>query len=169
MKFIILATSIAQATLALCSVDDTKTTIDVASAISSFYPSSTPSLNGAQSTSLAKALLSVESSWYDTPAYTSAQAAIYSAAPSSVQKSIESSGYLYNDLTSQDWYTKSVPHAVQTAVAGEIKAFDSAAEKIIGTATSSSSKGVGARARARATGLGVAGVVGVVGGVLAAL
>ena len=50
---------------------------------------------------------------------------------------------------------------MQTAVAGEISAIDSAAEKIIGTA---SSTGAGARA----TGLGVAGVVGVIG-VLAAL
>jgi hypothetical protein len=60
--------------------------------------------------------------------------------------------------------TKSVPQAIQTAVAGEQSALDSAAAKIIGTPTSTS-KGAGARA----TGLGVAGVVGVVGGVLAAL
>lgn len=56
-----------------------------------------------------------------------------------------------------------MPNAVKTAVAAEISAIDSAAAKVIGTATSTS-KGAGARA----TGLGVAGVMGVVGGVLAA-
>jgi hypothetical protein len=81
-----------------------------------------------------------------------------------VQSSISKSGYYYKEITSQAWYTKSVPQAVQTAVAGEISAVNSAAEKIVGTPTSSS-KGAGARA----TGLGVAGMVGVVGGVLAAL
>lgn len=107
--------------------------------------------------------MKVESSWEDSKAYTSAQEAIFSAAPSSVVASFSVSGFYYEDITSQPWYTKSVPHAVQTAVAGEISAFDSAAAKFIGTA-SSTSKGAGARP----TGLGVAGVVGVVGGVLAA-
>jgi hypothetical protein len=134
------------------------------SVISSFYPSSTPKIKGAQSTSLASALHSVESSWYDSPAYTSADIAIFSAAPSSVQSSISKSGYYYKEITTQTWYTKNVPHAVQTAVAAEISAIDSAAAKIIGT-PSSTSKGAGARA----TGLGVAGMVGVFGGVLALL
>ena len=81
-----------------------------------------------------------------------------------MKSSIEASNYFYQAITSQAWYTKDVPKAVQTAVSAQIAAFDSAAEKILGTPTSTS-KGAGARV----TGLGVAGVVGVVGGVLAAL
>ena len=78
--------------------------------------------------------------------------------------SISKSGFFYEDITSEAWYTKSVPHAVQTAVAAQASAIDSVAFKIVGTPTSSS-KGAGARA----TGLGMAGVVGVVGGVVALL
>jgi hypothetical protein len=99
---------------------------------------------------------------FDSPAFTSANSAINSAAPSAIEASIAKSGFYYDELTTQTWYTK-VPKAQQTAVAGYISAFDSVVEKFVGTATSTS-KGDAARQ----TGLGVAGVVGVMG-VLAAL
>jgi hypothetical protein len=111
---------------------------------------------------LASALHSVETTWRDSPQYTSANEAIFSAAPSSVQSSISKSGYYYGQITSQAWYTKSVPHAIQTAVAGEVSAIDSAAEKVIGTA---SSKG-GAAMRTAAP---IMGAVAVLGGVFAAM
>ncbi|TVY12647.1 hypothetical protein LARI1_G009171, partial [Lachnellula arida] len=63
----------------------------------------------------------------------------------------------------QAWYTKGVPQAVQTAVAGEVSAIDSAASQVLGTATSKGD------AAPRQTGLAVAGVVGVVGMVAAVL
>jgi hypothetical protein len=134
------------------------------SVISSFYPSSTPSIPAALSTTLASALHSVETSWRNSPAYTSANEAIFSAAPSSVQSSISKSGYYYKDVMTQSWYTKNVPQTVQTAVSGEVSAIDSVAEKLLGTPTSSS-KGAAERTAVPL----VVGVMGVVGGVLAML
>lgn len=61
----------------------------------------------------------------------------------------------------ESWYTKNVPHAVQTAVAAQISAVDSAGAKIVGTPTSTN-------AAPAVTGMGIAGVMGVAG-VLAAL
>jgi hypothetical protein len=129
--------------------------------ISEFYPSSTPKVAASVSTALASVLNSVQSTWTDSPAWTSARDAIYSAAPSSVQSSISKSGYVYKDITSQSWYTKSVPKAVQTAVAGEVSAVDSAASKILATATRKGDA-------PKQTRMAVAGMVGVVG-MLAAL
>ncbi|TVY45155.1 hypothetical protein LOCC1_G003869 [Lachnellula occidentalis] len=158
MKF----TSIASA-IALCaSVASADSKLDVASVISEFYPTSTPKVDASVSTALASALYSVQSTWNDSPAWTSAKAAIYSAAPTSAQSSIDKSGYAFAELTTQKWYTKSVPHAVQTAVAGEVSAIDSAASKVLGTATSKGDA-------PRQTGMAVAGVVGVVGMLAVAL
>ena len=68
------------------------------------------------------------------------------------------------DFTTEAWYTKSVPTAVQTAVQSEASALDAAAFKILGTPTSSSKGGA-----ERTAFPVVMGVLGVVGGVLAAL
>jgi copper(I)-binding protein len=84
-----------------------------------------------------------------------------------VQSSLATSGFEYAALTTQAWYTKSVPTAVQTAVAGYVAAEDSAAEKILGTPTTSKNA-----AGARETGVGLmamGAVVGVVGSVMAVL
>ncbi|CZR63641.1 uncharacterized protein PAC_13538 [Phialocephala subalpina] len=158
MKFSVIST------FALCAaVASADSSLNVGSVISSFYPNSTPKINGAQSTSLASALHSVETTWRDSPAYTSANEAIYSAAPSSVLSSISKSGYYYREITSQAWYTKSVPHAVQTAVAEEISAIDSAASKILGTISST-----GAAAPMR-TAAPIMGAVAIAGGIFAAM
>jgi len=69
---------------------------------------------------------------------------------------------VYAQLTTQAWYTKSVPHAVQTAIAGEIDAIDSAASSVLSTVTSKGDA-------PRQTGMAVAGVAGVVGMLAAAL
>ena len=133
------------------------------SVISEFYPTSTPNIPAKASTSLASALHSVQSTWLDSPKWTSARDAIYSAAPTAAQSSIDKSGYAYGDIVTQSWYTKNVPKAVQTDVKKEIEAINSAAAKIVGT-PSSTSKGGAAK-----TGVPVAAALGIVGGVLAIL
>lgn len=81
-----------------------------------------------------------------------------------MQSSIDKSGYAYDDIITQSWYTKNVPKAVQTDVKKEIEAINSAAAKIVGTPTSTSKGG------ALRTGVPMAmGALGVVGGVLAVL
>lgn len=78
--------------------------------------------------------------------------------PTSLQSSL--SNYDYKYITAQTWYSK-VPKKVQTAIAGEVSSIDSAAAKIVGTATSTG-------AAPRETGMAVAGLVGIAG-LLAAL
>lgn len=131
------------------------------SVIAAFYPTSTPDIPASKSTALASALFSVQSSWVDSPVYTSVQNAIYSAAPSSVQASISSSGYIYESITTNAWFTK-VPQALQSAVTSEFSALDNAAESIIGTSTSTGGA-------ARVTEVALAGAVGVVGVAMALL
>ena len=72
-----------------------KTDFHSASLISEYYPNEEPTIKPAASTSLASALYSVETSWQGRPQYTSANAAIYSAAPDDAKSSIDSDGYYY--------------------------------------------------------------------------
>lgn len=140
-----------------------KLTSSSPSVISDFYSNPTLSISAAASTSLASALASVQSTWLDSNKWTSARDAIYSAAPTAAQASISKSGYQYDALTTQSWYTKNVPKAIQTDVANYGKALDSAAAKIVGTPSTSSSG-------CMATGVPMmVGAMGVVGGVLAAM
>jgi len=146
----------------LASAKDSSS-LDVASVISYFYGTTpTPTVAASISTSLASALHSVQTSWEDSPAYTSAQSAIISAAPSDVAESISKSGFIYQDITSEDWYTKSVPKSDQSAVSKEIGAINSVFTHIVGTVTST-----GGVAPAKITGVAVMGVVGVVGAMVA--
>lgn len=62
----------------------------------------------------------------------------------------------------QPWYSKDVPAAAQTAFAGQVKALNDAAAKVVGTPSNT------ANAAPRQTGMAI-GVMGVVGGVLAVL
>lgn len=105
----------------------------------------------------------MQSTWLDSSKWTSARDAIYSAAPASVQASIDKSGYNYAALTTQDWYTENVPEAQRTDVAREIEAINSAAARIVGTPSTST----GGAMRTAAPML--VGAVGVVGGVWAVL
>lgn len=108
----------------------------------------------------------MDATWTDSPKWTSARDAIYSAAPSSAISSISKSGYRFDELTTQAWYTKSVSKAVQTDIANELKALDSAASKVLGPLATQTSKGGAVKTGAA----GVAGVVvGVVGGLVAVL
>ncbi|KAL5325477.1 hypothetical protein ACEPPN_006603 [Leptodophora sp. 'Broadleaf-Isolate-01'] len=133
------------------------------SVISEFYPSETPKIDAKASTSLASALNSVQSTWQNSNKFTSAIAAIYSAAPTAAQASLSKSNFEYDALTTQSWYTKGVPKAIQTDIADYRKAIHSAAAKIVGTPSTSSSG-------CMATGVPlVVGAMGVVGGMLAAM
>jgi len=125
--------------------------------LSEFY-SSPPSVTGSQLTLLASALASVESTWTNSPQFTSALDAVYSAAPASVQSYLRT-GQWGDSLTAQPWFT-AVPAAAQQALSSQQAALDSAQYAILGTPTTTGSKN-----GARATGMGaaVAGAVGVVG------
>lgn len=138
-----------------------------ASIIASNYPSSTPVLDAKASTSLASALRSVRRTFRDSDKYTSAERAIYSAAPASVQSSISVSGYAYENIITQLWYSSNVPKSVQSVVSNQMSAVSSAGQAII-TKDEAKSTSSSSAAGARITALGVAGVVGVVGGVFAA-
>jgi hypothetical protein len=116
MKFTVFASTVTLALFGLSSADSINVYVlsltlpseasltrnPSGSVISDFY-TSTPKINGAQSTSLASALWSIQSSWSDTPAYTSAYDAIVSAAPSSLQASISKSGWTIQDISTQAW------------------------------------------------------------------
>ncbi|KAH6665168.1 hypothetical protein B0J14DRAFT_680950 [Halenospora varia] len=156
MKFTTILSSLALSAVAVSAADST---LNVASVISAFYPTKTPSLAPAASTSLASALQSVKTSFENSPQWTSAAAAIISAAPSSAKASISSSGFHWAAITGQEWYTKSVDGAQRSVVAAQESRYDSVAAKIVGTATSTA-------AASRVT--GAIGMVGVVGGVVMA-
>jgi hypothetical protein len=131
-----------------------------ASVISDFYPTSTPQIAPAASTSLASALNAVQTSWVSSPAESSVDAAILSAAPPAAQTSFSKGELGYKEVTAQPWYTK-VPAAQQTALAKYDSAIDSAAAKVVGTPSTSKNAGP------KQTAMAMAGVVGMV--VVAAL
>jgi len=135
---------------------------DPSSVLSEFY-SSPPTVTGSQLTALASALVSVESTWTDSPKYTSVLEAIYSAAPASVQSYLRT-GTWYDSLTAQPWFT-GVPGSAQSALSSQEAALISAEYAVLGTPTSTNA------APARATGAMAAAAAGAVGlvGVMAAL
>ncbi|KAL2062013.1 hypothetical protein VTL71DRAFT_6279 [Oculimacula yallundae] len=149
------------AAFALCASVVSAEDLNVPSVISQFYTQTSLGIEAKASTSLASALHSVESTWQNSPKFTSAIAAVYSAAPSSASASLTRS-FNYADLTAQKWYTKDVPKGAQTDIANYIKAVDSAAAKIVGTPSTSKSG-------CMPTGAPVMlGAVGVIGGVVMA-
>ena len=128
------------------------------SVISDFFPSSTPSLPAGASSTLATALASVQSSWTTAAAYTSFNEAVYSAAPSSIKSSISKSGFYYDDVVTADWFTKSAPKEVQSAVGSYLSAVDKVENSVFSQVETKTSKGVAA---AGATGVPAVGVMGV--------
>ncbi len=110
--------------------------------------------------------MSVESTWTDSPQFTSALEAVYSAAPASVQSYLRT-GQWDDALTAQPWFT-AVPSAAQQALSSQEAALESVQYAILGTPTTGSRNA----APARATGMGVAAAaaaagVGVVGAMVA--
>ncbi|PQE05101.1 hypothetical protein CJF31_00006070 [Rutstroemia sp. NJR-2017a BVV2] len=157
MKFSVAALLMAVAPLAMAD----KTSLDVKSVISAFY-STTPTIPAGASTTLASALHSVETKWVDSPAFTSARAAIYSAAPSSLQASLATSGWDYGDVVTASWFTKNAPKSVQKDVQSYNSAVYSIEDSVFSKVATETSKG---GVPARQTGAVAAGVIGVVAAV----
>jgi hypothetical protein len=129
-----------------------------AEAISAFYPTATPSIkNAAESTKLAKALVSQQSSWDNSDKWTSVASAITAVAPSSALASFSSSGFDYQAITAASWYSK-VNSNARSAFEAEQTALDKVASKVLDG---------GAKETQRA-GLAMVGAAGIVG-IMAAL
>lgn len=108
-------------------------------------------------------------SFTDSPSYVSVIAGIVYGAPTAVQTSYwgpSATGGIIGDIATETWFSN-VPKPAQTGWQGFMADLNKAASSAIGTlAPTKTSKGGAAPVK---TGMGVAGVIGVVGGVLAAL
>lgn len=123
---------------------------------------------GKYATTLASALYSVETSFELATGYRSIVDAIWSAADKdggdAVVASLSASYWNWASVTTNDWYAKNVPAALQTRVADFDSAWEGAITSVYGeavataTATGSSENAAAAPA-ARCTGMAVAGVV----------
>jgi len=166
-------------TLALCSLlphltfaaedaSSPTTSLNVAQILSAYIPDQTLSIPGAESTSLASAIWSVATTWYDSPQFTSLNSAILSAAPTASAASFEASGIPYGEVYTESWYTKNVPTKLQSVLQAQFSAYDSVEAKFLGTATSASSTATSKNAAAMRTAapvmvMGVVGMVGAMG------
>jgi hypothetical protein len=134
-----------------------------ASVISEFFVSTTPSLPAGASSTLATALASINSGWTTAAAFTSFKDALYSAAPSSLQESLSQSGFIYNDVVTADWFTKSAPKAVQTAVNSYLSKVEKVEESVFSKVATETSKGAAATGAPVIMGVALAAGLGVVG------
>ena len=141
------------------------------SVISSFYLNDVPTIAASASTALATGLLDVESSWSSSPESTAADIAISLALPASLSASVAASKYQYGDILTADWFTSSVPASIQTAVAGYVSKIESVHYRYVPSATagSAASNTAGSGALITAAPLQMAGLVGVVGGIVVAV
>jgi hypothetical protein len=130
------------------------------SVLSDFY-TNPPTVTGSALTALATALESVQSTWTNSPQFTSAIQAVYSAAPKDAQSAIAT--LKYTQITAQPWWT-AVPDSAKAVFSSESAALDSVAQKILGTPTAS--KNLAPRETV-ALAAAVAGVVGLVGAMVA--
>ncbi|KAF8860078.1 hypothetical protein BDZ45DRAFT_688720 [Acephala macrosclerotiorum] len=160
------------ASLALClALTSTaqETSLNVAQIISAYVVGTTLTIPAAESTSLASAIISVAQTFYDSPAATSLNSAILSAAPSASSASFAASGIPYGLVYTQSWYTKSVPTALQSVMLAQFSALNSVQEKILGTPTSTSaSKSTNAAAMRTAAPV-MLGAMGILGGAMVAM
>jgi hypothetical protein len=131
--------------------------------IASFYGTAIPDLNSATSTSLASALYALSTAFDASP---SAWAGLIYAAPPKVQTLIADSGFAYATITAETWY-KDVAKPAQTVWAAQQKDMESAAEEVVGKMATKTETSTAVTPKV--TVMAVAGVVGVLGGVLAAL
>ncbi|PQE17864.1 hypothetical protein CJF30_00010373 [Rutstroemia sp. NJR-2017a BBW] len=98
----------------------------------------------------------------DSPAFTSARDAIYSAAPSSLQASLSASGWYYEDVVTASWFTKSAPKSVQKDMQSYISTIGAVESSVFSKVATETSKG---GVPARQTGAVAAAVVGAVAAV----
>lgn len=128
------------------------------SVISAYHVSYKTTLPAAASTTLASLLDSLGTSWRANPTHTSFKDELSAVAPSDYFSSFLAGKILYEDVITQEWYTTGIDKGVQSAVTQYISAVESVENSVINNG-----------GEARPTGLGVAGVLGVVGGVLGAM
>jgi len=141
MKFLLLASAL------LCSTFHTVKAEDPSAVLSDFWSGGPiPTVTGASLTSLASGLVSVESTWSNSPQFTSVWDAVYSAAPTSEYAAISSGNW--HSFTTQPWFT-GVPDSAVNALNGQQEALDSVAAKYISISTSKA----GAPGQAQATGV----------------
>lgn len=111
---------------------------------------------GKYATTLATALYSLETSFIMRSDYTSIVDAIWSAAEkdggSDVVASLSASYWGWGAVTTNDWYTKNVPKALQTEVVNYDSAWDSAVTSVEAKATATKNA-----AAPRCTGMAIAG------------
>jgi len=157
--------------LALCAALTSaaeETSLNVGQVISAYVVGTTLSIPAAESTSLASAINSVASTWYESPQLTSLNSAILAAAPTQAAESFASSGIPYGLIVTESWYTKGVPTALQSVLQAQFSALDSAEAMVLGTPTPTPAT---SQNMAMETGAPVIvmGVMGAVGGVMALL
>lgn len=121
---------------------------------------------GKYATTLASALYSVETSFVLASGYSSIVEAIWSAAKkdggSEVVESLSASYWDWGAVTTNDWYTKNVPKALQTEVVKYDSAWGSAMTSVydkVAAATATGSSNAAAAPVPRCTGMAVAGIV----------
>lgn len=148
---------------AASSTTDTSlpTSTDAASFLSDVWAGQGPTptwATGKYATTLATALYSVETSFIMQSYYTSIVDAIWSAAEkdggSDVVASLSASYWDWGAVTTNDWYTKNVPKALQTDVVNYNSAWDAAVTSVEAKATATKNA---AAALPRCTGMAVAG------------
>ena len=154
------------------SFDNLPTSTDAASYLSDVYSAynGVPTeITGPLVTSLASELFSLEHSW-ETHAMRSSDdfAILYAAAQgsdaSAIVASINSSGYVYGHITTNDWYSQHVPDDVKSDIAGYNSAWESVVMKVLATTTSVSTGGAPAGgAQAKCTGVAMALAAGAMG------
>lgn len=123
---------------------------------------------------LASALYSVDRSWVQRKDYQTIVSAIEGAADSAgdqVSASVESSAWGWGVITTNSWYQKDVPTAVQTDVLEYNSAWHSAASSVQALATASSTQAAtaapaAAAAAPRCTGMVLAGIAAGVAGMV---
>ncbi|KAI9740917.1 MAG: hypothetical protein M1818_004523 [Claussenomyces sp. TS43310] len=140
---------------------------DPSAVLSAFY-STPPVVTGTALTSLASALVSVVESYQNAPQWQSMNVDIYSAAPSSVQASMLTGTWNFDDFTAAPWWT-SVPSEARSFFAAENSALDSVGYKYLGTPTSAMPTSTSKAGAAQVTAMAgaAAAVVGLVGAVAA--
>lgn len=151
------------------------TSVDATSYLSAIWSGQTDAptwATGKYATTLASALYSLETSFALASDYSSLIDDIYSAASkdggSDVTASLEKSGWNWGAITTNAWYTKDVPKAVQTAVAKYDSAWEDSINSVYSKAVTTTGT-ANAAAVPQCTGMAVAGFAAGVAAVAAVL
>lgn len=171
--------SLATATATTVPLTDMPTSVDATSFLSAVWSGQTATptwATGEYATTLASALYSLETSFVLASDYSSIIQAIWSAAEKDggekVTQSLDKSGWAWDAITTNAWYTKNVPDALQTRVAGYDSVWDDTVESVYSEVTAAAATTTGTKngaPAAKCTGMAVAGVMAGVAAVAAVL